>query len=138
MVCPMCRAPFLQSQLRSCEARVVDGELEVCSVDGMLRDLRARSCRVIKGVQIFKGWTDQHKKWFWRAFNAVADIPERRMIFLALTKATAASVLSAPREELKQALANFGLEATDDKDDMCRVLLLYVFTHLRSRKRATL
>jgi hypothetical protein len=137
-VCPMCRAPFLQSQLRSFETRMVQGQLEVCSVEGMLRDLKARSCRVIKGVQIFKSWTDQHKKWFWKAFASVVDVPERRMIFLALAKATAGCVLSASREELEQALANFGLEANSDKDDMRRVLLLFIYANLRPKKSQAL
>jgi hypothetical protein len=117
---------------------MVQGQLEVCSVDGMLRDLKARSCRVIKGVQIFKTWTDQHKKWFWKAFNSVVDIPERRMIFLTLTKATPGSILSATREDLVQALKNFGLEAIDNKDEMSRVLLLFVLTNLAPKKKKSL
>jgi hypothetical protein len=130
----MCRTPFFQSQLRSCETRIVDGQLEVLSIEGMLRDLKVRSCRGIKGVQIFKEWTNQHQKWFWKAFNLVVNIPERRMIFLALTKATPGRILSASHEELEHALINFGLKALDDKDDMCRVLLLFVFRYLRPKQ----
>jgi hypothetical protein len=85
-------------------------------------------------VNIFKPWSEHHRKWFWKAFGHVAHTPDRRTIFLHLTKATAGSILAASANELEHALANFGLERTEDKDEMVRTLLLFVVTKLKTRK----
>jgi hypothetical protein len=135
IVCPMCRNPFWQSQLRRCETRFVSGELEVLSVEGMLRDLNVRSCRVIKSVNIFKTWNGHHKKWFWRWFEQVVGNRDRRMIFLHLTKATVGCILAASTEDLAQALVNFELDVPENQNEMIRNLLLFVLMKLIPRKK---
>jgi hypothetical protein len=135
IVCPMCRTVFLQSQLRCCETRLVCGELEVLSVEGMLRDLNVKSCRILKSVNIFKCWTEHHKKWFWKWFEQVSRNPDRRVIFLHLTKATVRCILAASSEELNHALINFELDVTEDKNEMVRKLLLFLLMKLIPQKK---
>jgi hypothetical protein len=113
-VCPMCRTPFLHSQLMPSEAVMHDGTLEVWCVGGILHELNVTNCRVIRGVNIFKKWTRKHRKWFWKALAQVDEVPARRIIFLHLTKATISHVLGASEDELKQGLDNFGVTTVDD------------------------
>jgi hypothetical protein len=130
-LCPMCRATFLQSQITPAEATLLGDEMHVWSVDAMLKDLRVRSCRVVKGANIFKKWTRNHKKWFWCALNCVAQRRPRRILFLHLTKATAAHVIAASQEELQQAMLNFEIsEISQDPDVNATKVLLFILTKM--------
>jgi hypothetical protein len=130
-VCPMCRATFLQSQITPAEATLSGDEMLVWSVEAMLRDLKVRSCRVLKGVNIFKKWTCNHKKWFWAAFSRVAQKEPRRILFLFLTKATAAHVMAASLEELNQAMRNFEIDGmSEDRDSNTAKVLMFILTKL--------
>jgi hypothetical protein len=123
-ICPMCRAPFLHSQITP-EAVIRHGELEVRSVDALLRDLEVSTCKIVRGVSIFKIWTRRHKKWFWRSFDQVKDSPHRKIVFLYLAKATIPHILGATSEELKHALKNFAvMEASDKPEENRRRLIL--------------
>jgi nitric oxide reductase activation protein len=127
----MCRATFLRSQIIPAEATLRGDELYVWSVEGMLTDLRVQSCRVVKGVNIFKKWTCNHKKWFWSALNCVAQRPHRRILFLYLTKATAAHVIAASAQEIEQAMRNFEInEFCQDRDVNATKVIIFILTKL--------
>jgi hypothetical protein len=133
-VCPLCREPFLQSQLRTCEAALCEGKLVVHSLTGLLHELSVCSCRVIKAAHIFRVWTDQHKKWFWDAFTKVVASRHRRSIYLHLTKATVAYILAATPTDVVHAMDNFGLAASKDSSHNTRYLLLFLMTKLGAHK----
>jgi hypothetical protein len=137
-VCPMCRAAFLSSQLTPREVILTHDGLEVWSLEAMLRDLRASSCRVIRRCSIFKKWDDVRKKWFWSTFGEVKGKWHYRVIFLHLTKATTHYILQATDSQVLHAMENFGIESvTLDADLNRRRLLFTVLSELRTRKSKT-
>ena len=131
-VCPMCRAPFSQSQLTPNEFILTKGELQVWSVESMLRDLGIKNCKVIKGANIFKKWTQKHEKWFWKSYEIVKPNLYRKFTFLFLAEATPSYVFRASVNQLCQALTNFHLELPQEpkKDDLRVILLKYIFENL--------
>ena len=131
-VCPMCRAPFSQSQLTPNEFILSKGELQVWSIEGMLRELGIKNCKVIKGANIFKKWTQKHEKWFWKSYEIVKPNLYRKYAFLYLAEATPVYVFRASQSELNQAVANFHIELTDPptKDTLRLTLMKYIFENL--------
>jgi hypothetical protein len=127
IVCPICRRAFLHSQLTPNEAALRDGELCIWSVEPLLRELNVRSCRTIRGVHIFKKWSDRHRKWFWAALAKIAGHQIRKLLFLHLTKATVQHVINASQSELVQALRNFQAEPMfGNRNDNLSALLLII------------
>ena len=138
-VCPMCRAPFVYSQLTPHEAFVQNGELHVCSVDAILRDLNVSSCRMIRGVNIFKKWTENRKRWFWKAYDIMKTNIYRRTIFLFLTKATVTAALKEDEAGLATALDNLGIEKKgSSRDETIRNLMMFVVTKLAPQPPGTI
>lgn len=130
-VCPMCRAPFVHSQLTPHEAYIKNGELRICSVDGILRELNVSSCKMVRGVNIFKKWTENRKRWFWKAYNLMKNNIYRRTIFLFLTKATFGAILKEDEKGLATALRNFEMDPSGlSRDQMIRNLTMFIVTTL--------
>ena len=135
----MCRRKFDPMKLTPYEAEVTGGQLQVWSVEFLLRDLDVSNCRKIKGCNIFKRWAEKHRQWFWNAFDTVKENYYRRVIFLFLTKATVASVVSAGEAELKNAKANFGITGgPETRERMIKDVLAFIIQRLSpSYERAT-
>ena len=131
-ICPLCRAVFSISELTPNEFILKNGELQVWSIDGMLRDLRIKNCKIIKGANIFKKWKRKHELWFWRSYNIVKPNEYRLITFLFLTEATPSYIFRAKVNDLIQALNNFNLEIPEEKtkDKLRYALLTYLFETL--------
>ncbi|OHS97691.1 FHA domain containing protein [Tritrichomonas foetus] len=131
-ICPMCRTPFTKSQLTPNEFVFHDGELQVWSMEGMLRDLGIKNCKVIKGANIFKKWTKKHETWFWKSYDIVKNSQDRLTVFLFLAEATPAYIFRATLNELVQSLTNFHLDipAEKTKDSLRLIILKYLFSKL--------
>lgn len=128
-LCPMCRSPFSPSQLTPNEFVVSNDELQVWSLEGILRDLSITNCKVIKGANIFKKWSPKHEHFFWNSFNIVRENLNRKRLFLFLTEATPVYVFRATIKELSQAITNLKLEMpeTVNKESLRVILLNYMY-----------
>lgn len=131
-ICPMCRAPFSQSQLTPNEFILSKDELQVWSIDNMLHELGIKNCKVIKGANIFKKWTQKHEKWFWRSYEIMKPNLYRKYTFLFLAEATPSYVFRASVDQLNQAATNFHLQVPEqaNKNELRLTLLRYIFENL--------
>lgn len=131
-ICPMCRAPFSQSQLTPNEFILTKNELQVWSIEGMLRDLGVKNCKIIKGINIFKKWAQKHQKKFWEFYEIVKEDINRKIVFLFLVEATPDYLFRASVDQLNQAIANFQLELPEEptKDTLRLILLKYIYEKL--------
>jgi hypothetical protein len=133
-ICPMCRNKFKRSELNACEFEMHDDRLEVSSLDPILNDLDMPSGRAVKAFNIFRKWTDEHKKWFWSAFSKLEQW-HRRVIFLHLTKATVAHVFQASESDILQAIENLGIVSNStDKEENRRLLILRILRDFQTHK----
>jgi hypothetical protein len=133
-ICPMCRTTFMSSELNTQEVVMHDDRMEVCSLDPTLRDLDMPNGRAVKSFNIFRKWTQEHKKWFWNAFSLLQQW-HRRVIFLHLTKATVSYVLQASEFELLQGIENLGIiSSVEDKEENRRLLLLRILRDFQTHK----
>jgi hypothetical protein len=127
-VCPICRAVFGLNDLKSREGVLHKGELRVWTVEPLLRTLGVLSCKTIKGANIFKVWSEKHRKWFWNALDRMSGNLTQRTVFLYLVRATLGQIIAARDSELVQALRNFGIEGvSEDRGENARKLLLFLF-----------
>jgi hypothetical protein len=112
-----------------------NGELCIWSIEPLLRELNVKSCRTIRGVNIFKKWNEKHRRWFWAALEKIAGHKIRTRLFLHLTKATVQHVANASQSELVQALENFQAERTfDNRNNNVSALLLIIGGGLTPRE----
>lgn len=105
-LCPMCRAPFIQSELTPEEGMVKPDEVQIWTVEPFLRELGVKSCKAVKGAKIFKKWQSKHSRFFWCSYESVKNNEVRRLLFFHLTGVTIPHILKANREELLNALIN--------------------------------
>jgi hypothetical protein len=128
-ICPVCRAHYRLSDIHPGEAILSERELKIWTVEPILRNLGILSCKTINGANIFKEWSEKHRKWFWYAFEKVTDHEYRRPLFLHLAKASIPHITAASESEARRAMANFGLEVSEDRDENVRKLLLFICEH---------
>lgn len=127
-VCPMCRAYFSISQLTPQEGVFQNNKLVVWTVEPILRELGVNSCKIIKGVNIFKKWSRKHSKWFWKSYECIKDNAMRRFIFLHLTEFSVAHILVASEDQLKNACQNLDIKFRKlTRDEMAISILRYYF-----------
>ena len=134
-VCPMCRRIFSKTDLTPDEAIINSSEIKVFTIEPFLRDLKVKSCKVIKSVSIFKNWKQNQKEWFWNSFELVNSNTIRLYLFLHLTKASLPYILRATKSELENAIKNFNEEPEIDKNKLLIQLLKILFTKLIQRNK---
>jgi hypothetical protein len=132
-VCPVCRSSFRPGKLRP-EAVVTRNELQIWTIEGMVRDLNVDCGKSITSASIFKKWSEKRRTWFWNAYTQVKDNFARRIVFLHLTKASFSHIIRASIDELKQIMENWeisvGFDGSEDIGECQRLVLLYWVDHL--------
>lgn len=125
-VCPLCRAPFQQSELTPEEGILQPDSLEVFAIEPFLHAVNMKSCKTVKALNIFKPWSESQREAFWKAYEAVKSNTIRRSIFLHLTKATVGYVANQPTSRLVQALMNFKKDISQSRCNLARDVMFQV------------
>lgn len=134
-VCPLCRSPFLPSEISSGEASIKGNCMIVNTVEPFLKKLGVENCKQVKGASIFRIWTEKHRKWFWKSFSKVEKNDIHLNIFLHLVKATLPFLLDASETDLVNGLVNFKGKVKPSKDENLIELILIIFAKLIPRLR---
>ena len=127
-VCPMCRAPFSQSELDQKEYTLTADELRISFIEPLLNMINVHTCKEIRSRNIFKLWDDKTKQWFWESYNLVKKSRVRKYPFLDLTRANYKYIIQANTNQLSNAIKNLGGIPQNNREDMVVEVLRLVYT----------
>ena len=122
-ICPMCRAPFMPSQLTSEEGEIRNDVAVIWRIEPLLRQIDVKSCRTVRKLNVFTEWTTETNYWFWNCYKAVRSNELRRLVFLHLMHATYQYAVKAKESELKNAIENLHGKMHEKRIDLLREVL---------------
>lgn len=128
--CPLCRAPYVYSQITDEDTIVTPYNIIVLSIEPFLRDLEIGSCAELMSLNVFSPWNEARKAKFWAIYSKVKHNFKRRTVFYHFIKMTINDVLDATVEQLKTASSNFHLKTSECKENLLTDVITLFFVTL--------
>lgn len=128
--CPLCRAPYVYSQITDEDTIITPYNIIVLSIEPFLCDLEIGSCTELMSLNIFSRWNDAKEAKFWAIYSKIKHNYKRRSVFYHFIEMTINDVLEATTEEIKVACENFHIVASTNIDEMLANLMTLFFVTL--------
>lgn len=127
VICPVCRNPVPTDNLGFAEIVHRGKEVEIQTLDPLLRKLGVDSAAAVKKCSIFKKWDSEAKDDFYKWLQISQKSPDRFIIFCALTDCFYQQIINANAEQLQNAVDNFGEKCEPTRQKLLEMVIYIIF-----------